>query len=205
MIKKVDLLLFCVILVLANLLGTTCRGQHLAGLSGGGGFTQSTGFRFALPVEIDLSKHLAIFGGPSYIQRRNLELVRKLPANREYGTAEVDYISLPVMLKLRLDWTPVRIYGLAGIEASYGLRLQATGVEDQRLFKEKFEFAPIQVDRWDGGFCVGAGFETDLHRDRKIFADFRYYLGILDIDRSALGEIYNEGTYVTLGFMLPLK
>lgn len=201
--KKVDLFLFFVLLI-TIVSSSLCQAQTTVGLGGGGGFTQSTGFRFELPIEFELSNHISLFGGPAYVQRRNLELIRKLPSHREYGTAEVDYLSLPVMLKLRLDWTPVRIYGLAGIELNYGLRLQATGVEDQRLFKEKLDFEPVQVNRLDGGFCVGAGFETDLRRQRRIFADFRYYLGVMDIDRSNLGEIYNEGSFVTLGFMMPV-
>ncbi len=201
--KKVDLILFSLFFT-ASICSALCQAQTTVGLSGGGGFTQSTGFRFALPLEFELSDNFSIFGGPAYVQRRNLELIRKLPVEREYGTAEVDYLSLPIMLKLRLDWSPVRIYGLAGIELNYGLRLQATGVEDQRLFKEKLDFDAVEVNRLDGGFSVGAGFETDLRRQRKIFADFRYYLGIMDIDRSSLGEIYNEGAFVTLGFMMPV-
>lgn len=203
MMKKVDLLpmVFAILLVFC---GKLCVAQTLVGLSGGGGFTQSTGFRFALPVEHQLSKHISLFSGLAFIQRRNREFVRKLSAGREYLSAEADYLSLPVLFKVRLDWEPVRIYGLAGIEINYGLRIQATGVEDQRLFKEKLGFKSIGISHFDGGFCVGAGFETDLRRNRKIFADLRYYLGILDIDESKVGEIYNEGAFVTLGFLLPI-
>lgn len=202
--KKVDLFPFFLLLALLLYYGPFCRAQTAVGLSAGGGFTQSTGFRAALPLEFSLSRDLFIFGGPAFLQRRNRELIRKLSTSREYLSAEVDYVSLPVLLKLRLDWTPVRIYGLAGVEINYAWRLQATGIEDQRLFKQKLDFAPINISRLDGGFCVGAGLETDLHRQRKIFADLRYYLGILDIDQSSLGEIYNEGAFVTLGFMMPL-
>lgn len=204
MVKKVDLLLFCSLLLLFTFSSSICRAQSAVGLSGGGGFTQSTGFRMALPLEFSLAKHIFLFGGPAYIQRRNPELVRKLPASREYRSAEINYLSLPLLLKIRLDWTPIRVYGLVGIELNYGMRLNATGVEDQRLFKEQIDFSRISVDQLDGGFCVGAGFETDLHRNRKIFADLRYYLGVLDIDQSNIGEMYNEGAFVTLGFMVPL-
>lgn len=203
MMKQADLRLFS-FLLLFGCSTVFCQAQHAFGLSGGGGFTQAMGFRMALPLEFNLSKHVFLFGGPAYLQRRNMELVRKLPVSREYRSAEINYLSLPVLLKVRLDWEPIRIYGLAGIELNYGVLINANGIEDQRLFKERIEFADIAVDRLDGGFCIGAGFETDLHRQRKIFADLRHYLGVLDIDPSADGEIYNEGTFVTLGFMLPL-
>ena len=201
--KKVDLLLFG-LFIIACIIGSPCQAQTNVGVSGGGGFTQSTGFRMALPLEFQLSRHIYLFGGPAYMQRRNMELVRKLPAGRDYHSAEINYLSLPILLKIRLDWEPIRIYGLAGLEINYGIRMNANGVEDYRLFREQIDFSRVSVNRFDGGLCAGAGIETDLHRNRKIFADLRYYLGVFDIDQSSQGEIFNEGAFVTLGFMLPL-
>ncbi|PHN05675.1 porin family protein [Flavilitoribacter nigricans] len=204
MMKKADLL-FCCFLLIALSFSAVGRAQTFAGIGGGGGLTPSTGVRVALPLEVQLSEHVFLFGGPAFILRRNLELLRKLPANRDYNSAEISYLSLPIMMKIRLDWEPVRLYGLAGIEVNYGLRFNANGIEDYRLFRERIDFDEVVVNRLDGGFAVGAGIETDLHRDRRIFADLRYYLGVLDIDGVSLGEIYNEGVFVTLGLMMPLS
>ncbi|MCB0629807.1 MAG: porin family protein [Saprospiraceae bacterium] len=203
MIKKVDLLLRWRLSLLLLLANVAVFAQNSFGVSGGGGFTQSTGFRAALPVEIRIKNNTALFGGPAFLMRRNQEIIRKLDAARDYYTVETNYLSLPVMVKLRLDWEPIHLYGLFGIEVNYGLRMQATGVEDQTLFKEKLDFDHIQLSRLDGGVTVGGGFEAELRNFRKIFADLRYYLGILDIDQSPDGEIFQEGTYVTLGFMMP--
>jgi len=204
--KTVDLILFRIFWLFLVILSPLafCQAQISIGLSGGGGFTQSTGFRAAIPVEIDLRKSLYLFGGPAFIQRRNQEVVRKLSFMRDYLSAEMDYFSFPVLIKARLEWQPIRIYGMVGLELNYGLRIQATGLEDQRLFKERLDFEQIEISRFDGGFLVGGGFEADLRGRRKIFADLRYYQGLTDIDPSPLGEIYNEGLYVTLGFIMPL-
>lgn len=204
MTKKVDLLLCWRISLLLLLANVAVHAQNSFGVSGGGGFTQSTGFRAAIPIEINLKKNTALFGGPAFIMRRNPEIVRRLPASREYYTVETNYLSLPVLLKLRLDWEPIHLYGLLGVEINYGVRMQATGVEDQMLFKERLDFQDVRIQQLDGGVSVGGGFEAELRNQRKIFADLRYYLGILDIDESVDGEIYNEGAYVTLGFLMPL-
>lgn len=180
------------------------RAQIATGLGGGGGFTRNTGFRAALPLEYGIRKNVYIHSGVAIIQRRNLEIIRKLGNGRDYLSVATDYLSLPILLKLRLDWQPVRLYGLIGAEINYGLRLQASGLEDMRLFRETLSFDPLGLRRWDAGLCIGGGVEKDIHRRRKIFADIRYYQGITDMDRSAASEIYNDGVFVTLGFLLPL-
>jgi hypothetical protein len=204
MIRKVDLLLPWQLSLFFLLANVSLQAQSFYGVSGGGGFTQSTGFRAALPIEIRIRNNTAIFGGPAFLMRRNQEIVRKLDPTRDYYTVETNYLSLPVMFKLRLDWQPIQLYGLFGIEVNYGLRMQATGVEDQTLFKENLDFSSININRLDGGVSIGGGFEAGMRNQRKIFADLRYYLGVMDIDQSVDGEIYQEGAYVTLGFMMPM-
>lgn len=204
MIKKVDLLLCCVLVFFLIFPFSRSVGQVSFGMSAGGGITQSTGIRFALPLELELGTNVYLFGGPAFLQRRNPEIIRKLHPMRDYFTVETDYVSLPLAIKIRLDWTPLRIYGMVGIEVNYGLRMQATGVEDQRLFKEKLDFHRDGIRQLEGGAFAGAGFETDLRRERKIFADLRYYLGMFDIDKAPDGEIYNAGSYLTLGLLLPV-
>lgn len=203
MMKRAYPLLFLVTALLCFLPGLTSA-QFAIGLSGGGGLNENTGFRAAIPMEYGFRPSLSLFSGVAFVQRRNREIVRKLDAERDYFFTATDYLSVPFYLKLRLHWKPLSLYGLLGTEINYGLRMHANGLDDFRLFREPLAFDALRLQRWDIGLGIGAGFSADIHRQRKIFADIRYYLGITDIDRSAEAEIYNDGIYMTLGFLMPL-
>src|SRR5690606_5581488 len=109
--RKVDLLLYCLLLLFTLLSYQDSRAQASFGLGAGGGLNQKTGFRAAMPLELKLGSNFFLFGEPSFLQRRNQEVIRKLDAMRDYFTVETDYVALPVMLKLSLDWEPIRVYG----------------------------------------------------------------------------------------------
>jgi len=104
---------------------------------------------------------------------------------------------------------PELIYGFQafiGPYFSYGLKASAINIEDiNNPFKEIFSFEDINTHRFDFGVSIGTGLVLEVAKERKMFLDLRYNFGLRDINAHPDRATFNEGTSLTMGFMIPLK
>ena len=180
-------------------------GQHYLGISGGGGINTDVLFRAAIPYEYSLSPQLSSQTELSYIQRENRALLQRLIGERNYRQAALSYLELPILLKAKMSVKSFSVYVLAGPKLGYGLRFSANYLEDSKLLEQRFDFDEEHIGRFDFGFNLGGGIEKRISKDRKIFIDYRFYLGLFDIDRLDETEVFNQGHVFNLGFLLPIR
>ncbi|NUQ24858.1 MAG: PorT family protein [Saprospiraceae bacterium] len=178
--------------------------QHYLGLTGGGGFSPTVGFRAGVVAEWKHRPNVVFLTEATYLQRTSPEILRKLDRNRGYHLATVDYVSLNFLIKMQLDLEPVGLYAVAGADISFGARAYARYSSDGNIVIDRLLFDELALRRWDAGVCIGGGIEKEIRKRRRIFFDVRYYLGIIDIDKDTAGDIFNEGTFFNLGFLIPL-
>lgn len=174
------------------------------GISGGGGLPDEVLIHGGVPVEIPVREHFSIQLEAVYIQRENFDLLAKLPAGRNYIRPVVSYLEFPLLGKWKLPFEIVDLYGIAGPKVGYGIHLGSTYEEDNILYAERLSFQREGVHRFDIGVSVGVGVEKVISRGRKLFVDFRYYLGLHNINSLPGEEVFNNGKTFALGFLIPL-
>lgn len=180
-----------------------CQTSYL-GFMGGAGLTANVGLRVSLPAEFTVNRNIACQLELVYIQKGNVALTRKFSQERDYGLILTDYVSIPMLLKLKLDWKPIGIYALVGPEVAYGIKMYGHYAEGNNIYRDRLSFDGQGVRHIDAGLSVGIGLERIIRRDTKIFMDLRYYLGITDLDTAKDNDIFNEGQYLNLGVLFPL-
>lgn len=178
--------------------------QTYLGLSGGGGISTEVLFRAAIPVEIPINQTISLRTEFVYIQRENRDVLLKLNGDRHYWQPVISYFEWPVLAKAHLHIKSMSFYALAGPKLGYGFKLAANYLEDNTFYEERFDFSDKDIHHWDVGLNVGFGLEKRINKNRKIFVDYRYYLGLFDIDKGASTSIYNQGQVFNLGFLLPI-
>jgi len=57
---------------------------------------------------------------------------------------------------------------------------------------------------WDFGLVSGLGVEKTISEGKKIFVEFRYQIGLLNISRQPSRKAFNQGKAVNIGFAVPL-
>lgn len=196
---------FLCLLVLCALSSYAVFAQPYVGLTGGAGLSSQIGLRVGITTEWALNRgNLSLQSEWVYLQRNSKELVRKLPDDRRYWLVTIDYVSAPLLFKAKLDWEPVALYAVAGPEISYAVGVQANYDEAGGIFREKLSFDQLDLNRWDVGLCLGIGVEKIIRNRKKIFLDYRYYLGLRDLDNTSGNDIFHEGKVLTMGFVFPL-
>lgn len=180
-----------------------CQTSYV-GFIGGAGLTANVGLRISVPVEFTVNRNIAYQLELVFIQKGNVALTRKFSQERDYGLILTDYVSIPLLLKLKLDWKPIGIYALVGPEVAYGLKMYGHYAEGNNIYRDKLSFEGQGVRRVDAGLSVGIGLERVIRRNTKIFMDLRYYLGITDLDTAKDNDIFNEGQYFNIGVLFPL-
>lgn len=178
--------------------------QHYLGLTGGGGFSPTVGFRAGVVAAWKHRPNVDFLSEVTYLQRTSPEIVRKLDRERGYHLATIDYFSLNFLIKMQLDLEPIGLYAVIGPDVSFGARAYASYSVDGKIAIDRLYFDQLALRRWDIGACIGGGIEKEIRKRRKIFFDVRYYLGVLDIDRDPVGDIFHEGAFFNLGFLFPL-
>lgn len=192
------------LLVLFIVASCQLNAQLFVGLSGGGGISSEVLFRAAIPAEVSLNKTISIRTELVYIQRENRDVLQKLNGDRSYWQPVISYLELPILAKAHLDFKSISVYALAGPKFGYGIKLAANYLEDNTFYEEHFSFSDKGIHQWDIGLNLGFGLEKRINKNRKIFVDYRYYLGLYDLDKDASTSIFNQGQVINLGFLLPV-
>ncbi len=200
--SAVFLFLFCCFLAMPE----RAFAQNHLGLSAGADLYEQVDFRVALMVEIQDNDWLSWQAEFVYIKRENLDIIQLLPAERDFIRPVISYFYLPILMKAKLEIPGANMYALLGPKIGRAAAVYSTLVsEDKSVVNETFELNELGLGQWDFGLSLGIGLEKEITRNKKIFIEFRYYLGLTDINQLTEDSIYNEGKSFNLGFFLPIS
>lgn len=178
--------------------------QDYLGISGGAGLANEVGVRAAAVGEFKINNFFSLQPEISFVQRLNKDILRVLEPNIDYRQASVEYLEWSVLSKFSLSIETFHLFALIGPKAGYGLNLKANFIEDDILITRKLSFTDQGIGRFDWGINVGAGVEKKIRKGRKIFIDYRYYLGLKDLNEHSETAIFNQGAMLNLGLLIPI-
>jgi len=149
----------------------------------GTSFETATGFAGGAVVDVGLGKRLALSFEPMYARKGGKFTIA--PDDFFFGEGltgsfRLDYLELPVLLKVRFGEGSVRPYLLAGPTAAYRLSAKASALGETADAKELFK-------EWDFGISAGAGLAFPAGK-ASAFLEARYGLGLANV-----GEGVQEG------------
>lgn len=185
---------------------SSVQSQSFIGLGGGGGWTDRAGLRASIPFEYSFNPYISVQSELNFAQRRNRDVIQLLIIMRErdYRQATLNYLSIPVLAKFKLPFGQLNPYVVLGPEVAYGVSLNTTYVEDNRIFTQRASYDDFYIDHWDFGMNFGIGMEKVTDHYHKIFLECRFYLGIYDYLQLPDQETFNENSTLVLGFSYAL-
>lgn len=196
---------FCISITLLMLNISQAQSQSFLGLSGGADIYEQVDFRVAGVFESERSNWFSWQTELVYVKRENIGLLQYLPNDREYIRPIVSYLAIPLLAKIKMDISGANLYALVGPQFSLATATYASvWLENGQLLNKTFLLKDLGLTQWDFGANLGIGIEKVISKDRKIFIEFRYYLGIIDLANKQEYPIYNEGKSFNLGFLLPI-
>jgi hypothetical protein len=141
-----------------------------------------------------------------YVKRENVSLLQLLPPNNNYIRPVISYVEIPFLFKVKLNLPGGNLFAVVGPKVGYAVAAYSSLFkENGQLVNQLIKLADIEVLGWDIGMNLGAGLEKDISNGKKIFIEFRYYLGMKDLFPKGEAEIYNEGKSFNLGFLVPVS
>ncbi len=186
---------------------TTLSAQVYLGIEGGGYLAPSeTGLKLGIVSDFKIKNFFSIHPELIYIQKGVSLPLENLSAEETYRSPKVDYFQIPIMCHFHLDIHTFSFQAFIGPYVSYGLKASAINIEDiNNPYKEIFSFAEIKTHRFDFGASIGTSIVMEVVKAKKMFLDIRYNIGLRDINTHPDRATFNEGTSLTMGFMIPLK
>jgi hypothetical protein len=173
------------------------------------GFTGGLGINFALTEDEFLSLQPEIL----YVQKGFAAEQNGL-TDYEY-TYKLDYLEVPVLLKIGFGGEVVRGYVNLGPSVGYLLSGNVKGEGDfaeiiSEDVDEKIEFTDSETDdptklhanRIEFGANFGAGLGVSLGGRSLLFVDARYNAGLTDFNKDSKSK--NQPIYLTAGFKIPI-
>lgn len=164
------------------------------------------GLLLSIPVEYQRSEMFSVISGLSFLQRGTSIEVREPGASSTFqNTFVIDYLKIPVRGKLALQLNRFQLYLTAGVATAYATdlkRITSVGIETAKT--TKLDFAASGVQRFDLNLLGGGGLQVEISNNKRLFVEMLYNSGIVDIDRHAAQEVFNQGYAISLGMMMPL-
>lgn len=188
-------LLTCTLLLFINL----GKAQVYLGLSGGGGLSGRVGLRASVPFELEIKKHLWLYGEFVYSRHFSRDVFYEIYPEADYGQAAMDYFSVPLGLKIDMELKPFTVYGIVAAQLAYGAHIELLTLIDEEYVTEHIGFRKAMLRQWDFGLSLGGGFEKNISNRYKLFLEFRHFLGLVDINPNRNLALYNEGSVIDLG------
>ncbi|HMQ49711.1 MAG TPA: hypothetical protein PKA00_19670 [Saprospiraceae bacterium] len=180
------------------------QSQTYLGIGAGGSFSTDTPFRLFLPLGYEVKDHFSIQMEPGLIIRGNPSVIQKFAPDSDAALGIISYLHLPLLLKGRLNTPHFSLYATVGVEAAWGVKLSINYIDESMTFQNYLSFQDAGILQYDLGACGGIGIETSIRNGKIIFLDYRYYLGLIDLDPYTDISIFNQGHAFCLGLLLPL-
>ena len=180
------------------------QAQFHVGLMGGGSLYNDVEVRGAVPFTIKKNEFLTIHTEIAFAIRGHRELIDKLKIRPSLSSEHLYYLELPILLKATLPLRSFQPFLIIGPQIGYGLGARLKYLEEDHYHRLNYTFKELNLRQLDFGATLGIGIEKEIAGAKKIFADYRYYLGVLDIDADQQGEMFNAGSAISIGFSLPI-
>lgn len=157
------------------------------------------GFTADAYAEIPLSRFLSAQGEIQYTQKGMSLSVPVTTASQPDGSGQyytisprIDYISIPLLAKLRIPLIPITPYILVGPRFDFLILKKADGLD------------PVvdNFDNMDYGLTVGAGVELDSLLPFGLLAEFRYNPNAYDSYESGSQRVRNRSLDFLVGIRL---
>ncbi len=171
----------------------------------GGGLPTSVPISGGIGVEWVHNGSLSGLTELAYTLRENPQVTDNFPTDQEYYTAQLHYLTLPVLVRVNLPFGQSRLFLEGGPEV--GRLHRANGQYTRNgLSSQIVSFQPeaVRLNSWDAGLVLGGGFGQQVGRGGLITLEFRYFLGLVDINDRRDAAMYNQGELLLLGFYLPV-
>ncbi len=182
------------------------KSQTYIGLSGGADLYDQVDFRAAGVIEWVKNDLYSWQTEIIYVKRENLDLLQLLPQNGNYVRPVVSYVEIPFLFKIKLNIPGANLYALVGPKVGYAVAAYSSlWKENNQVVNEVLVLEDLEVAGWDFGMSLGMGLEKNITNDKKIFVEFRYYLGVKDLFPGQETGVYNEGKSFNLGFLIPIR
>ncbi|NOT08632.1 MAG: PorT family protein [Gemmatimonadales bacterium] len=154
-----------------------------------------TGFAFGGIASLDITRHVALESGLLYAQKGS-----KIDDGVNKGTFKLDYLQVPLLLKLRL---PVKGGGLSisphlygGASLGFEAGCEITGLGGEAAVARPCEEVQAAVKSTDFGLVFGAGLDIG-----RAIIDVRYDFGLSTVDDTTdPDDTKNRTLYVLVGW-----
>ena len=108
---------------------------------------------------------------------------------------ECTYVNMPLLVDLSIGGR-VKLHGFAGGYAGYWLKAHRSGESyplmksnSNTAFDEDWQFNDTRDNRYDAGFVWGGGASAVLFKKFELFAEVRWYYGVLDIQKDYMRHL----------------
>jgi len=199
--------LFFLLLFFTIFCHSNTNAQNYIGVEGGGYFAlRQTGLKIGLVSDFKINNFLSFHPELIYIQKGVSLPLEELAPEQKYRSSKIEYLQVPLLFQIRLDIKTFSFQLFAGPYISYGIKASAVNFDNiNQQFQEQFSFDAIHTRRIDFGTSLGTSLVLDVGKSNKMFIDLRYNLGLRDLDKDPSKENFNEGTSMTMGFMIPFR
>lgn len=161
-------------------------------------FGTRTGLVAGAVVDVGLGRRLTLRLEPAYAQRGS-ELVLLLFGEESRGTLKLEYLELPVLLKVGLGSGRIQPYLIGGPTLAYKLSAKTQAEGESEDVSESFQ-------RWDFGIAAGGGLEFPAGSAR-VFLEGRYNFGLMNTTAGEDAKDFsskNRGPQVVVGVTFAL-
>lgn len=184
--------------------GPFLSAQVQLGFEGGAGLNTQAGLHLALPLEWEFSSLMSLHTGPVFVLRGQDEILEKLGGDLDYRHVEMGYLSLPLLFKLHWHFSDFSTFTSFGPSVAYSPGMGVNYLHRGELYREKLSAKQLGIRTWEYGLEWEVGFSTEIRGRKRIFAAFRYHLGLRDIDLSVDNKIFHQGGVIMIGLLLPI-
>ena len=156
-------------------------------------FGTRTGLVVGAVVDLGLGRRLTLRLEPAYAQRGS-ELVLRLFGEESRGKLKLEYVELPVLLKVGLSGGRIQPYLIGGPTLAYRLSAKTQAEAESEDVSESFQ-------RWDFGIAAGGGLEFPAG-SASVFLEGRYNFGLTNTtagEGAADFSAKNRGPQVVAG------
>ncbi|MTI30251.1 porin family protein [Xanthovirga aplysinae] len=179
---------------------TKLQGKQIGGMQ-----DYTTGFDFAIPIEVSFSQNFALQPELHYISKGTAASLNEVLKIRAFQ----NYLELPILLKGKIGNEKLSGYAIAGPSFGYATNVYSIVTIDGEKERELGDFDKDADNRFDFGVSFGIGAELQAGEGKVVF-DVRYGADFNDNAQFRYEEpkgwsgFYNSGIAITAGYMIPI-
>ncbi len=161
-----------------------------------------TGFLVGGLLDINFSRNFSVVPGVRFITKGYVQSFTDANGNNITETVNLNYLEIPVLLRVEFPLTEVKPYIFAGPELGFNMSATADDVGGGQSTSTDVS---TNVSGTDFGLLFGGGVGFKVTSKIDLFASFGYSLGLSNIlKNNTNATIKNTGIQLTAGAMFHL-